>query len=465
MPKSFPKNVFLEGIFTPCQTEFNLDDLQVIGTIPAELNGIFYRNGPNPDYVYSKNYHMYEGDGMIHAMSFTNGRVSYQNRWIRTERFLAQRKAGKALFGGMRDRLARDPEAKAIAHNTANTNVVWHHDRLLALNEGGLPVVLEPKSLETLALTDFNPVLDRSMTAHPKIDPKTGEMLFYSYLSPHMDFVYFIADAQGRITHRETLILPFLSLLHDFAITEHFTIIPLFPLTLDYKRFAQGDSIFKWEPDRRTHFAILPRYGKNEDIIFFEDVPCLSMHTVNAFEQGDELILDMVGMHDIPEGLEAFVDDALSLPNHLVRWTFNLKTRQLQKQKRDSTNMEFPRIDERFTGQPYRHTYLASSVHLQAPFYFFDSITHFDAVNQTKAVHYLGENAISLEPIFVPKSANAKEGEGFVIFYVYRKQEQRSDLMILDAQNIAGDPLAIIQLPHAVPFGFHGCWVDIHMLN
>ncbi len=459
MPKSFPKNAFLEGIFAPCESEFTLDNLQVIGKIPAELNGTFYRNGPNPEYVYSKNYHMFEGDGMIHAMSFESGQMRYQNRWIRTERFLAQRKAGKALFGGMRDRMARDPDAGAISHNTANTNVVWHHERLLALNEGGLPLVMDPQSLETLALTDFNPVLDRSMSAHPKIDPKTGEMLFYSYLSPNMDFVYFIADANGNITHRETLKLPFLSLLHDFAITEHYTIIPIFPLTLDFQRFMQGGSIFKWEPERRTHFAILPRYGKNEDIIFFEDEPCLGMHVANAFEQGDELILDMVGMHDIPEGLEAFVDDELALPNHLVRWTFNLKTRQLTKQKRDSMNVEFPRIDERFTGRPYRYSYLASSLHIAQP-NAFDSITHFDAVDQTKAIHYLGEDAIPLEPIFVPRSADAKEGDGFVLFYVYRKSQQRSDLIVLDAQNVGGEALAIIQLPHAVPFGFHGCWVD-----
>jgi len=460
MSNSFPKNKFLEGIFEPCQSEYNLDNLNVIGKIPSELNGTFYRNGPNPQYVYSKNYHMYEGDGMIHAVSFHNKQVTYQNRWIRTERFLAQQAAGKALFGGMRDRMVRDEHAGDCSHNTANTNVVWHHGQLLALNEGGLPLVVEPSTLATLAFTDFEPKLDRSMMAHPKIDPITGEIIFYSYLSPTMDFIYFIADAKGNITHKEKLNLPFLSLMHDFAITEHFTIIPIFPLTLNFARFMQGGSIFKWEPECGTHFAILPRHGKNEDIIYFNDASCLGMHTVNAYEQGDELILDMVVMHDIPEGAEAFVDDELSIPGYLTRWIFNLKTKQMGMEKLDIMNMEFPRIDERFTGLPYQHSYLASSYHLKQPYYLFDSITHFDAASKTKAVHYLGEDAVPLEPIFVAKSPEAKEGEGFLLFYVYRKKEQRSDLMILDAQNVAGEALAVIQFPHRVPFGFHGCWVQ-----
>jgi carotenoid cleavage dioxygenase-like enzyme len=465
-PKIEFKNLFLEGIFEPCRSEVNLNNLKIRGKIPTELNGTFYRNGPNPQYVYSEKYHMYEGDGMIHAMTFEggeNGRVHYQNRWVKTERFELQKKVGKALFGGMRDRMARDPLAGATSHNTANTNVIWHHGKLLALNEGGLPLVMDPINLETLGLTDFTPALDRSMTAHPKIDPKTGELFFYSYLSPQMTFVYYVADSKGQITYQENLALPYLSMIHDFAITEHFAIVPLFPLTLDFGRFMKGGPIFKWEPEKKTHFLILPRDGKGGEIIRFEDKACLGMHTLNAFEEGDEVILDMTVMHDIPEGAEAFSNDEDFYPGNLTRWRFNLKTKQFKMEKLDTMNVEFPRMDERFVGRKNRHAYVASSLHCKGgPREMFDSITHFELGSGfkilAKKTHDCGKDGIPAEPIFVPKSPNSKEGEGFILSYVYRKKERRSDLLILDAEHLDQTPLAVIELPHAVPFGFHGSW-------
>lgn len=457
MPDSLAKNVYLDGIFEPLAFECDLNELTVIGRIPKELNGTFYRNGPNPQYVYSQNYHMYDGDGMIHAINFNHGKPDYQNRWIRTERFIAQNKAKKALFGGMRDFMDCDESVKNISRNTANTNIIWHHDTLLALNEGAQPVQLEPNDLTSAKICTFNQVLDRSMMAHPKTDPITKELIFYSYFGP--DFRYFIADKNGRIKHQEMIRMPFLSLMHDFAITEHYTILPVFPLTWDFQRIMQRENAFKWEPNLNTHFAILPRYGKSEDLIWFEIPACLGMHSVNAQEKGHEIILEMVVMEDIPNDVVAFEDDSVTFVNYCTRWIFNLKTRQVRQERVDDMNVEFPRVDERFLGRPYQHAYMNGTVDKQLHTQF-DAIVHFNLQTGGQQIHNFGKGSFPLEPVFVPRSLHAQEGDGFLLSYVYRQSGNTSDLVILDAQHVDEGPIAMIQLPHRIPYGFHGCWVN-----
>lgn len=451
-----PKNnLFLKGIWEPLDTEHNIRDPIVLGEIPQELNGTFYRNGPNPQFIYSENYHMFEGDGMIHTVTFNQGKVHYQNCWIRTEKFLAERKAQKSLFGGMRDFMARDESVKHCSGNTANTNIIWHHDKLLALNEGGQPIELNSNDITQCQPYTFCEMLNRSMMAHPKIDPKTQELIFYSYFAP--DFRYYVADKKGQICHQEKLAMPFSCMMHDFAITENFSILPLFPLTWDFQRIMRGESIFKWEANLNTRFAIMPRYGNENQIIWFEDKAALGFHVVNAEEVENNIILDMVLIDDIPEDVIAFGDDNVSYMNYLTRWNFDLKTKKITKERIDNINVEFPRIDERFIGRKYQHAYMNGTINKNLS-HLFDSIIHYDRKNNTKKVHYFGSDSYPLEPIFVPRSENSREGDGFLLSYVYRGAHKRSDLVILDAQRVDDEPLAIVQFPHRVPFGFHGCW-------
>ncbi len=331
MSNNLPNNMFLQGIWEPLVAECDIHDPMVIGNIPKELNGTFYRNGPNPQYVYSENYHMYEGDGMIHAITFQNGQVRYTNRWIRTDKFLAERNARKSLFGGMRDFMACDDSVKNCSRNTANTNVIWHHNKLFALNEGNQPVNVDINDLTQCGIYTFNQDFDRSMMAHPKVDPITGELIFYSFLGP--DFKYFIADKYGKICYQEQIKMPFLCMMHDFAITENFTIFPLFPLTLDVQRIMRGEQPFKWEPNLNARFAIMPRYGNDNDVIWFEDQAALGFHVVNAREEKNKIILEMVVIDDIPSDAVAFADDKVSYINYLTRWIFDLKTRKITKER------------------------------------------------------------------------------------------------------------------------------------
>lgn len=452
--------MFLQGIWEPLRFECDIHDPIIIGKIPKELNGTFYRNGPNPQYVYSENYHMFEGDGMIHAISFNQGEVHYQNRWIRTEKFLHERNAKKSLFGGMRDFGVRNEAVKHLSGSTANTNVIWHHERLLALNEGSLPYQIDRHDLTHCDVYTFNQTLDRTMMAHPKVDPVTGELVFYSYFGP--DFKMFIADIKGKIHFQNTLTMPFKCMMHDFAITEHFTILPLFPLTWDFQRIMRKETVFKWEPYLNTRFAIVPRFGNENDVIWFEDSPAFGFHVVNAYEKGAQVILEMVVMDDIPKTTIAFGDDNAFYKNYLTRWTFDLKKKTIKKERLDENNVEFPRTDERFIGRTYRHAYMNATIdeNLQ---HHFDAIVHFDMKTHTKQTHHFDKDSYPHEPIFVPRSKQSEEGDGFLLSYVYRERLNRSDLVILDARHVADEPLAIIQLPHRVPFGFHGCWAHTQL--
>jgi len=457
MSNSLPNNIFLKGIWGPLVSECDINDTIIVGKIPKELNGTFYRNGPNPQYVYSENYHMFEGDGMIHAITFQNGQVHYKNRWIRTEKFLAERHARRSLFGGMRDFMVCDDSVKDHSRNTANTNVVWHHNRLLALNEGGEPVNMDINDLTQCNTYTFNQALNRSMMAHPKIDPMTGELIFYSYFGP--DFRYFIANKNGNVTHHEKITMPFLCMMHDFAITENFSIFPLFPLTWDFQRIQRGEPIFKWEPNLNTRFAIMPRHGNDKDVIWFEDQSTMGFHVVNAREESDKIILEMVAIDDILHDAIAFSDDNAIYKNYFTRWTFDLKKRKITKERLDEMNVEFPRIDERFVGRNNQYAYMNGTIN-ESSLNLFDSIICYDVKNNKNQVHHFGQGAFPLEPIFVPRSLDAQEGDGFLLSYVYREAHNRSDLVILEAQQVDAPPLAIVQLPHRVPFGFHGCWVD-----
>jgi len=253
--------------------------------------------------------------------------------------------------------------------------------------------------------------------------------------------------------------MPFLCMMHDFAITENFSIFPLFPLTWDFQRIMRHEPIFKWEPNLNTRFAIIPKYGNDNNVIWFEDQATIGFHVVNAHEVGDTIILDMVAIDDIPQDTIAFADDNVSYVNYLTRWIFNLKTKKIIKERLDNVNVEFPRIDERFVGRNHRHAYMNCTINKNLH-HLFDSIVHYDVKDNKKQVHHFGDGSFPLEPIFVPRSADSPEGDGFLLSYVYREAMNRSDLVILDAQQIDAEPLAIIQLPHRVPFGFHGCWVN-----
>lgn len=458
MSRPFPDDPFLRDNYAPWPMEGEIHDLMVEGEIPRELDGTLYRNGPNPQFAPRGRYHWFDGDGMIHAFTIRDGKASYRNRWVRTQRFTMEREAGEALFGGLNDITATDPRAEGIFPNAANTNIIVHAGKLLALWEAGPPHELDPRTLDTIGPYDFGGKLLGPMTAHPKIDPETGEMLFFGY-SPFPPYLrYYVASADGKLTRSEEIDVPMPTMMHDFITTRDHVIFMVFPATLRFENFASGTPI-RWEPELGSKIGVMPRNGGNADVVWFATDPCYVFHPMNAYGENGQVIADVCRFDRLPlfDGVEAEGFEKGPTAK-LTRWTLDLTKSSIKKEPLDDLTTEFPRLDERYTGLRYRHGYTGGRVGSPSAAGAFNAIFHYDHQTGRRRMHDLGSTSFTSEPLFVPRALQASEGEGFLLAVVYRHEEQRSDLLILDAENVENKPLATVKLPHRVPYGFHGNW-------
>ena len=476
MSRAFPDDPFLKGFWEPWPMEGEIHDLEVEGEVPRDLNGTLYRNGPNPQFAPRGGYHVFTGDGMIHAFQIEDGAVHYRNRWLRTPRFLLEREAGEALYAGF-DFPRNDPRTRGVPGGPANTNVVWHAGRLLALAEGGLPPMeLDPDTLETRGVWDFHgelwrpidPQLAQAMgidapdgrapgifTAHPKIDPESGEMLAFGYDAMPPYLIYYVISAEGKLVRRETIEIPFPAMVHDFITTPEHVIFPIFPATLRVERMEKGEPVIGWEPDLGTHIGVMPRNGGNDDVVWLQTNPRFAFHPLNAHSDGRHVIAELAQYERLPiDGAGNQVGDD-TVPATLVRWVIDLEGGTVKEEPLDDLAIEFPRIDERYTGLDYRYGYAAGDNDILEGF---RSILRYDVRTGERRSHALGDGSATSEPIFVPRRPDSPEGEGYLLVVVYRAGENRSDLLILDAENLEAKPLATARLPHRVPGGFHGNW-------
>ncbi len=269
MAQPFPDHPNLVGGFAPIQMECDAPDLIIEGEVPSALSGSFYRNGPNPQFAPRGEHHWFAGDGMIHAFHINEGRVSYNNRWARTVKYQKENEAGKSLFGAFNP-MESDPSVMGLeTDGLANTNIVWHGGKLLALEEAHAPFELEPTTLASIGSHTFDGKLQGPMTAHPKIDPETGEMLFFGYNASGMiseDMSFHVVDKDGQLTRSETFKAPYAAMVHDFIVTREHVIFPIMPLTGSMERAMSGAPVYAWEPEKGVHIGIMPRAGTVADI-------------------------------------------------------------------------------------------------------------------------------------------------------------------------------------------------------
>lgn len=478
MSRPFPDDPFLRAHWEPWRMEGEARDLIVEGQVPRELAGTLFRNGPNQRFAPRGAYHPFGGDGMIHAFRIADGRVDYRNRWVRTERFELEDRAGESLFAGFGGK--SDPSVEGRSGNTANTNVVWHGRRLLALWEAGPPTALDPDTLETLGLWNFEGELTRAVspeaaealgidapdgrvdanfTAHPKPDPETGEMLGFGY-SPLPPYVtYRVVDAAGRLTRSVDIEAPYPSMMHDFVTTRERVVFPVFPAAFRIENMAEGRNFLSWEPDLGSHLGVMPRAGGSDDVVWLPMDPCYVFHFLNAHDEGERVVVEASRYPVVPipaEGQPVFFDVVPTL----VRWTLDLASREVKQEPLDDLPVEFPRIDERRSGLPYRYGYAACARPGAEDVGGFGAVVRYDLETGARSVHDFGEDAVVSEPVFVERAPDAPEGDGWLLVVVYRASERRSDLVILDAGQVEGRPAAVVHLPHRVPTGFHGNWMD-----
>lgn len=465
MAKLFPDHPNLVGGFAPIQMECDAPDLVIEGEVPKDLFGTFFRNGPNPQFAPRGEHHWFAGDGMIHGFYVENGRVAYKNRWCKTVKWNKEHDAGRSLFAAFNPMDADESVQGIETDGLANTNVVWHGNKLLALEEGHAPFELDPDTLESKGAWTFDGKLSGPMTAHPKIDYETGEMLFFGYnangvISEHMAF--HVVDKDGKLIRSQTFKAPYAAMVHDFIVTKEHVIFPIMPLTGSMERAMSGAPVYAWEPEKGVHIGIMPRNGSVDDMRWFKGDPSYVFHPMNAHTDGDIVTCDVcefeqAPLFPMPDGTPG--DPEKAIPR-LTRWTFDLSrnTDDYKCERLDDVACEFPRLDERFTGLQYRHGFMACDNNAEFNIGGFNGIAHVDHATGKIDVHDVGSACATSEPVFVPRSDSAEEGEGYLLANIYDAERKASHLLILDAQNVAGEPLAKAYLDHRMPFGFHGNW-------
>ncbi len=461
MERESDVNPFFQGNFGPWRLEGDAPDLEVIGEIPRDLNGTFYRNGPNPAFEPKGRYHWFDGDGMIHAIRIEDGRASYRNRWVQSTGLVEERQAGHALYPGL---LSMSPTEAPTFKVTANTNIVQHAGKLLALVESSFPTELVPCTLETVGLYDFGGKLMSAMTAHPKMDPETGEMLFFGY-SPFPPYLtYHVADQSGALVRSEVIDVAWPSMMHDFAITKDYVIFMLCPVVFSFEEIAKRGSAFSWQPERGTRLGVMPRNGGNADVKWFDTDPCYVFHPMNAYAENGTIVLDVARYEQL-----LFMDQKSARDPgwrdrnvaRLHRWTIDLAKGSVRSQALDDGDGEFPRVDERRLGRRHRFGYMAltgpEGNESATPEW--TSIRKFDLDRGSSETRHFGPRNGVGEPLFVPRHDAADEDDGYILVLNYNQARNASAFFVLDARNLTGEPLAEIRIPNRVPYGFHGNWV------
>ena len=432
----------LDDNFAPVETECAAQDLPIQGSLPRELNGTLFRNGPNPQFP-SPAQHWFVGDGMIHGFTLRDGRAGYSNRWVRTPKFVAERQAGHAL----------DLPDEGVA----NTNIVWHAGRLLALEEAHAPIEIDPATLSTRGMHVLGG--DGPVTAHPKIDPLTGALRFFGYAAsgPFSPTIRVgSADRNGGVGRVETFEAPYCSMVHDFMATEHHVVFPIMPLagSLEY---AQSGMPFAWRPELGGYLGVMRLDAGVASLRWFRAETCYVFHVMNAWEKDGRIFADVMRYDEPPlfPHADGTQPDPARSRARLVRWTIDPAggTDAFSSEALDDMPGEFPRIDDRRAGLPYRHGWFAGSRQDGL-----DTLVHVDHASGRRTLSALPAGDATSEPVFVPRTPDAAEGDGWLLAVIWRAAEQRSELVVLRADAINDGPVATIRLPQRVPFGFHGNW-------
>ena len=440
-PASDSLPFYLEGNFAPVSEEVTAFDLPVEGAIPPQLRGLYLRNGPNPKPGRGDPGHWFLGDGMVHGVRLENGSAAwYRNRWVRSRTFEEDAQ------------LVQEDGSVDFTVAAANTNVIGHAGRIFALVESSFPTELTGE-LDTLGICDFEGHLATAMTAHPKLCPTSGELHFFGYgfFPPYL--TYHRLDAAGKLVQSEEISVPGPTMIHDFAITDRHVLFMDLPIVFNLERALSGGGFpYQWSDDYGARLGVMPRGGSGSDVRWLEIEPCYVFHPMNAYERDGRIELDVARYPSLwREGPEVFESA------YLHRFTIDLDADEVREQPLDDRPVEFPRVDPRREGLANRLGYAVSNASdvREGP----TELVQYDLQSGATRVHDFGRERMPGEAVFVPASPDAGEEEGWVLSLAYDAGRDASDLVILDASAFEAPPVATVQLPRRVPFGFHGNWV------
>ncbi len=424
---------WLKDNFAPVTEEVTVDELKVTGEIPRALNGRLLRNGANPQSGWSA--HWFLGNGMLHGLELADGNANwYRNRYVKTPLFLEPEVEVMESLGDM-------------SRSLANTHVVHHAGKILALEEGHWPFEISPE-LETVGPWNFDGKLAGAMTAHPKTCGATGEFLSFAYSTSPPYLTYHRTSPTGEMLQVEPITVKGPTMIHDFNITRNFVVFMDLPAVWNLEGLNSSGLPIVWDPSYGARLGVMPRDGSDADVVWHEIDPCYVFHPLNAYEDGDRIIVDVCRMEDT-------MKPGSNSPPMLYRWVIDQGAGTVTETQLDDRVVDFTRVCDTKVGQPYRYGYAAAF----APYGpVAEGFMKYDLERDSSEFVSL-EGGQGSEPVFVKDPAGSAEDDGWVMSYVYRPDEDRSEVVIIDSRAFSDGPIARIHLPVRVPAGFHGNWV------
>jgi carotenoid cleavage dioxygenase len=437
------ENRYLEGNYGPVPDEITSGPLRVTGSLPEAMCGRYLRNGPNPlGRPEPSTYHWFSGDGMVHGIRIRDGQAEwYRNRFVRSADVAAG--LGEAPHPG---------PVHADMDFASNTNVIGHAGRTFAIVEAGARPYELTYELDTVGPSDFGGTLPGGYTAHPKRDPASGELHAMSYFWGWGNKVqYTVVDTGGLVRKVVDVDIGGPASIHDMSLTERFAVIYDLPVLFDAEMAMSGAGFpYRWDPEYRARIGLLEREGGAGDVSWYDVEPCYVFHAMNAYDDGDQVVLDVVRY---PTMFDTHLLGPDEGPPTLDRWTLDLEAGKVREERLDDLGQEFPRVDERMVGRRNRYGYAGAFLESE------DALVKHDLDRRTREIRPLHSGGGACEAVFVPAHAEAAEDDGWVLSLVYDADRDTSDLLVLNATDFTGEPQAVVHLPQRVPFGFHGNWV------
>ena len=467
------------GPWRPNVTEWHVSDCDVVGELPADLNGVYLRNTENPLHPALGRYHPFDGDGMLHAVEFGNGSATYRNRFIRTAGFEAELAAGGPLWAGLAEPPSRSLRdgwgARTRMKDASSTDVVVHAGRALtSFYQCGDLYAHDPATLEQYGAVRWGGWFPAAgVSAHPKVDPTTGELFFFNYSTTEPYLHFGVVDAANDVVHYTPIDLPGPRLPHDMAITENYAILNDCPLFWDPDLLARGVHAVRFYPDLPTRLGVVPRRGTTNDVRWFEASPTYVLHWINAFEDGDEVIVDgfyernpeatigpdapatMPGRDAAERRMFRFLD-ATALDPVPYRWRLDLRTGAVKEEVLSDSGSEFGKINGDHLGRPYRYCY---SLVPTPGWFLFSGLRRTDVETGATDEYLVDDGVFVSEAPMAPRPGAAAEDDGYLVTFTTDMNDDRSECLVFDAADLAAGPLARVQLPERICTGTHSCWV------
>ena len=463
-------NPYLHGVYAPTTLELSESGLSVEGEIPADLDGAYFRNGPNPQFQPKNRYHPFDGDGMVHAVYFRDGTASYRNRYVQTVALIDERQAGQSVSPGVMGPFDYSVSEFGIK-DTSNTDLFCYAGGLMTLwYNAGHPYKLDPQTLETTGYFELEGRAHRRLSAHSKVDWATGEFLFFDYGDEPPYMTYGVADAAGKRIHEVAIDLPGPRLPHDIGFTSNYTILHDLPFFHDLKVLRRHHlRVLTFYRDMPTRFGLIPRYGQSHEVKWFECEPCYILHVSNCWEEGEWVVMDGCrSTNPMPsanggEGELAHMLAYMRLEANNYRWRFNMRTGEVREGDIDDLNTEFNKTNPIFHGVQSRFAY-----HQRIPLLeegghtlrFTGLVKYDNETGQRKQWDY-GKGVFGSEAVFAPRKGATRdnpEDDGYVITMTTDSNTWQSYCLVFDATDIPAGPIAKVALPQRVPFGFHANW-------